>query len=136
MATKNPKPKIVKVPSEAQEQRWLVKWIKSNWKIRKFVIKTNNEGKRTVIQGRNLKLMGMRAGASDLFLAYPNKTQTKAGLWLEVKRNMRYPPSAKKTDTWLAEEEFIEDMQNVGFAGNFCYGWEDGKKIIETYLLT
>lgn len=136
MTARSPRPKAVKVPSEAQEQRWLVKWIKANWRLKKFVIKTNNEGKRTAIQGHNLKLMGLRVGASDLFLAYPNRTRTKAGLWLEVKRNMDYPPSAKKTDTWIAEEEFLEDMRSVGFAGDFCYGWEDGKRIIEAYLLT
>ncbi len=78
--------------------------------------------------------MGLRVGASDLFLAYPNRTRTKSGIWLEVKRNMNYPPSAKKTPTWLAEEEFLEDMRSVGFCGEFCYGWEDGKRLIELYL--
>ncbi len=130
------KAKRLKVPSEAQEQRWLVKWIRLQPYLKRFLIKTNNEGKRSAIQGNNLKLMGMRVGASDLFLAYPNSSRTKAGIWLEVKRNMDYPPSAKKTPTWLAEQEFLEDMQTVGFCGEFCYGWEEGIQIIKAYLLS
>lgn len=129
-------PKRFAIPSEAQEQRWLVKWLKSHHLLQRFVVKTNNEGKRTEIQGRNLKLMGLHPGASDLFIAYPNRSRTKAGLWLEVKRNMHYPPSARKSETWIAEEEFIADMRTVGFAGEMCYGWIDGKRIVEEYLLT
>lgn len=128
--------KKLSIPTEAQEQRWLVKWIKSHPKLHKFVIGSRNEGKRTPAQTNNLKLMGMRVGTSDLFLAHPNNTKTKSGLWLEVKRNMKYPPSAMKTDTWMAEEEFLKDMISVGFAGEFCYGFEHGIKIIESYLLT
>ena len=78
--------------------------------------------------------MGLRPGASDLFIAWP--TRTYHGLWLEVKRNKKYTMSERNTDTWKAQESFIEDMKSVGFAGEFCYGWIDGKRIIESYLLT
>jgi len=78
--------------------------------------------------------MGLRPGASDLFIYYPNKSKTKAGLWLEVKRNKKYTPSERKTETWIAQEKFIETVKTVGFEGKFCYGWIDGKEIIEAYL--
>jgi hypothetical protein len=122
------------IPSENQEQRALVGWLSYHPIVREYFCKNNNEGKRTPAQGFNLKLMGLRPGVSDLALFWPTKTYH--GLWLEVKRNMKYPPSARRSDTWIAQEAWIERMQKVGYAGEFCYGWEDGKRIIEAYLLT
>ena len=122
------------IPTENQEQRQLVRWLFDHPILNKFFCKNNNEGKRTPIQGRHLKLMGMRPGVSDLFIYYP--TSQYYGLWLEVKRNMHYPPSAMRTDTWLAQIEFIKNVKSVGFAGEFCYGFQDGKRIIESYLLS
>lgn len=98
-----------------------------------LLVKLNNEGKRTEAQGWNLKLMGMEPGASDLFLAYP--TSRHHGLWLEVKQARKYTPSEMAKPTWIAQEKFIERMISVGFAGAFCYGWQNGKRIIESYLL-
>lgn len=120
------------ITTENQEQRALVKWLSLHPLLSEFFCKLNNEGKRTEAQGWNLKLMGMRPGVSDLFVPYPsNKFH---GLWLEVKRNMNYPPSARKTETWINQEIWIERMKSVGYHGDFCYGWENGVKIIEEYL--
>ena len=126
----------IPIPSENQEQRALVKWLSYHPIVREFFCKNNNEGKRTEAQGWNLKLMGLRPGVSDLFIYYPNKSRSLAGLWLEVKRNKKYSPSERKTDTWIAQEKFIESVKSVGFAGEFCYGWIDGKRIIDAYLLS
>jgi hypothetical protein len=128
--------KRVAIPSENQEQRWLVKWLSSHPQIKDFFCKNNNEGKRTEVQTWNLKLMGLRPGVSDLFIPYPSQSGKYAGLWLEVKRNMNYPPSARKSITWIQQEVWIERMKSVGFDGRFCYGWVNGKEIIEGYLLS
>ena len=122
------------IPSEAQEQRALVKWMSLHPVLRDFFCKNNNEGKRTEAQTWQLKLLGLRPGVSDLFIPFPTKTYH--GLWLEIKRDMGYPPSARKTQTWLQQEEWIERMKSVGYAGYFCYGHEDGREIINRYLLT
>lgn len=122
------------IPSENQEQRALVKWIRMQRIYGDLLIKLNNEGKRTVQQGYHLKLMGMLPGASDLFLAYP--TTQHHGLWLEVKQNRRYTPSEMAKPSWLAQQRFLNRMVSVGFSGHFCYGWEHGKRLIESYLLT
>lgn len=122
------------VPLERQEQQWLVDWLNYHPLLKEYFHKTNNEGKRTALQGHNLKRMGLRAGASDIFVYYPTKTY--AGLWLEVKRNKKYTKSERLTPTWVAQEKFIETVKSVGYAGFFCYGWVDGKEIIERYLLT
>jgi len=132
-------PRMVKrlaIPSESQEQRWLVKWLTVHPKLKDFFCKNTNEGKRTPAQTWNLKLLGLRPGVSDLLIAFPSKSGCYAGLWLEVKRAMRYPPSAMKSDTWLAQVEWVERMKTVGFDAQFCYGWVHGKEIIERYLLS
>ena len=122
------------IPSENQEQRALVNWLNYHPIVRKFFLKNNNEGKRTPAQGYNLKLMGLRTGASDLLIYYPTKTYH--GLFLEVKRNKKYTKSERSTETWIAQENFIESVKSVGYQGHFCYGFIDGKEIIESYLLT
>ncbi len=94
----------------------------------------NNEGKRTPLQGFNLKLMGLRSGVSDIFLYYPSNGFH--GLFLEVKKNKKYAPSEMRTPTWLAQLKFMEQVKSVGYAAEFCYGWEEGAKIIESYLLS
>lgn len=120
------------VPKEHVEQTALVAWLRVHPKLKKFFLKNDNEGKRTPAQGFQAKRMGLRPGTSDLFIAWP--TSTYPGLWLEVKRNKEYTPSERRTNTWRAQEEFIDEMKSVGYAGYFCYGWEDGKRIIESYL--
>ncbi len=78
--------------------------------------------------------MGLRPGVSDLLIYYP--TKSFAGLWLEVKRNKKYTTSERSTSTWILQEKFLENVKSIGYAGEFCYGWEDGKRIIEQYLLS
>lgn len=122
------------IPTENQEQRALVKWLAFHNVLKDYYCKLHNEGKRTEAQGWNLKLMGLREGANDLFIYYPTKTYH--GLWIEMKRRRRYTPSERSSKTWIAQELFQERVKSVGFAAFFCYGWEDGKSIIEKYLLT
>ncbi len=120
------------IATEFQEQVALVQWMNMQPRIRDFVIKLNNEGKRTPLQGHNLNRLGMHKGASDIFLAFP--TREFRGLWLEVKRNKKYTPSERNTDTWKDEELFQLKMKSVGYDAHFCYGWEHGVSIIESYL--
>lgn len=122
------------IPTENQEQRAIVKWLSFHPVLKDYFCKNNNEGKRTEAYTWNLKLLGLRPGVPDLFIYYPNSE--KHGLWLEMKRNMIYPPSAKKGSSWVLQEEFIERVKKIGYEGKFCYGWEDAKNIIEAYLLT
>jgi hypothetical protein len=128
------KHKSMITPLESQEQKAIVKWLSYHPVVRDYFLKLNNEGKRTEATGWHLKQLGLRAGASDLFIYYPTKTYH--GLWLEVKRNKKYTPSERSTPTWISQEKFIESVKKVGFAGEFCYGLECGIKIIESYLLT
>ena len=120
------------IPTEAQEQRALVKWMNYHPIVRNYYLKITNEGKRTEAQGWNLKQQGLRPGVSDLFIYYP--TNTYHGLWLEVKRNKKYSQSERGSASWIAQESFLESVRFVGYSGSVCYGWEDGVRIIEDYL--
>lgn len=121
-------------PSERQEQRFLVQWLSIHAKLKHYYCKIDNEGKRTKSQGYNAKLQGLRSGVSDIFIYYP--TSTYHGLWLEMKRNKRYTPSERSTLTWKSQEEFIEIVKNIGYAGYFCFGWTNAVEIINNYLLS
>ena len=96
------------------------------------LIKQNNEGERTEGQKVHLTLMGMKKGCSDLFLAVPKGKFH--GLWLEMKRDKQYPPSARLTDTWIAQEKFMCARRARGYAACFAFGWLHAKDVIEQYL--
>lgn len=128
--------KRISAPLERVEQKALIDWLSFHPIVRNYFCKTNNEGKRTELQGHRLKQLGLRPGVSDIFIYYPSALKTYAGLWLEVKRNKKYTESERSTPTWIAQEEFIKTVRSVGFAGHFCFGWEDGKNIVEKYLLS
>lgn len=121
-------------PREYLEQVELVIWLKFHPILKNFYYKNDNEGKRTPAQGAQAKRLGLRPGVSDLFIYYPTKAYH--GLFLEMKRNKKYTPSEQNTETWKAQENFLETVKSVGYQGAFCYGWYDAKKIIESYLLT
>jgi hypothetical protein len=129
-----PKLSLIPIPSERDEQRWLVNWLNLHPVLRDFYCKLDNEGKRTPRQGYHLKLAGLRPGVSDLFIYYP--TSSYCGLWLEVKQNRKYMRSERLTKTWVAQENFARIVKSVGYSAKTCYGWFDGKRIVEEYLLT
>ncbi len=124
------------IASENQEQRALVQWLSVHPVLKHLFLKLNNEGKRTVVQGYGLKLMGLRPGASDLLIYLPSPKGSYHGLFLEVKRNKRYTKSEMSTNTWKSQIEFLERVKSVGYAGDICYGFLDGKRVIEEYLMT
>lgn len=124
--------KSLTIATESQEQRALVSWLTYHPILKNFFCKNNNEGKRSDISGHNLKSLGLRPGVSDMFIYYPSGAYH--GLWLEIKRNKKYSKSERSTLTWIAQEKFIETVKSVGYAGFFCYGWEEAKSIIENYL--
>jgi hypothetical protein len=125
------------------EQKALVKWLNLHPLLKNYFCKNDNEGPRkTIVRDDkvvpvglyNAMGMGLRPGVSDIFIYWPTKTYH--GLWLEVKRKKKYSPSEMNTDTWKAQEVFQMHVKSVGYMAEFCFGWEDGKRIIENYLLS
>jgi hypothetical protein len=122
------------IATEKQEQRALVKWLCLHPLLKDYFCKIDNEGKREPGHGCNAKLMGLRPGVSDIFIYRP--TLTYHGLWLEMKRNKKYTKLETNSKTWQAQENFLRSVKTIGYEGKMCYGWEDGIRIIEEYLLT
>jgi hypothetical protein len=85
-----------------------------------------NGGYRSKPTGLRFKKMGVTAGVSDLFFAYP--VREAHGLWLEVK--------SKKGKLSAAQREWAEKMNKFGYVAKTCYGIEEGIDIISNYLLT
>ncbi len=119
-------------PLEHQEQAALIQWLNLLPALRQYVIKIHNEGERTQGQTWHLKKQGLCPGASDLFIAYP--VADRHGFWLECKRNMSYSRSCRDGAVWRRQEAFQERMRAVGYEAVTCYGWEHGKRMIESYL--
>jgi hypothetical protein len=122
----------VDVPPEWREQAALVEWMKWQPYIKKHIINIRNEGRRTHAQANVAKMMGLRKGASDLFIARPHNG--KCGLFLEMKENREYADWEKKDETWIAQEEFILLMRESGFDAHFSFGCDQGIMLVRKYL--
>lgn len=84
-----------------------------------------NGGARHIAVARKLKAEGVRAGASDLFLALP-VPHGPAGLWIEMK--------APKGVVSPAQKDFMDLMQWAGFRAIVCYSAEEAITEIKNYL--
>ena len=122
----------VDVPLEWREQVALVKWLSAHPILKDLYFKNDNEGKRDPRSAVHAQRMGLRRGVSDLFICYPSRGFH--GLFLEMKRSKKYVPSEMSTPTWIAQVKFIENVKSVGYAAEMCYGFQEARKIIESYL--
>lgn len=109
------------------EQIAIIQWAYHQPIPRDYLIAIPNGGSRHPIEARNLKRQGVKAGVSDLFLAYP--VSPYAGLWIELKR-----PSPHKSNVTTAQATWLERMQQIGYAGYVAYGSVDAIQKINTYL--
>jgi len=83
-----------------------------------------NERKCSVQQGRTLKRMGVKKGVSDFFLAIP--LDGYSGFWLELK--------VGKNKATPEQEAFMNRKTGRGYFCAACWGFEDAKELILTYL--
>jgi VRR-NUC domain-containing protein len=119
-----------KIATEAQEQMALIQWAHTHPICRDYLIAIPNGGSRHPREAANLKRQGVRAGVSDLFLAYPvigPWPQINAGLWIELKRRSK----ARVTDEQVT---WIDRMNAIGYFAIVAFGWEEAKRMILSYL--
>lgn len=123
-------------PTEAQEQKTVIEYFSHSW-IGQYLIHIPNGGARSsAAEGANLKAMGVRAGVSDLFCAHRN--QYHYGLWVEMKRNLKYYSShdvAYRAVTQL-QRNWLVSMEKQGYRAEVAYGADQAIKIIEAYTGT
>jgi hypothetical protein len=91
-----------------------------------YFIHIPNGGTRNVREGLSLKQQGTKAGVSDYLLAYP--TSKYAGLWIELKRNVKTAVVSKEQKKW------INRMKRAGYYACVCYGANDAMVILQAYL--
>lgn len=111
-------------PTETEMQIALMDWAAYHPILKEYLFHIPNGGSRHIAEAVKLKRMGVKAGVSDLFLAYPNKE--KHGLFLECKKKGGYLTHSQ--GTW------IDRMKSVGYDAHVAYGFEDAKNVILDYL--
>ncbi len=133
-------------PTEAQEQKTIIAYFSHNW-VGQYLIHIPNGGSRSSArEGANLKAMGVRAGVSDLFLAYPSgwldrgdyNSVEYCGLWLELKRQVSAYASEAAAYKLVTDKQrdWLELMENKGYRSEVAYGADHAIKIIEAYTGT
>jgi hypothetical protein len=113
--------------SEETEQIALIQWCKYHPILKHYLIAIPNGGWRHKVTAVKLKRQGVKAGVSDLFLAYP--VAPYHGAWLELKR-------AKPATSHLsaAQKDWIELMEHIKFKCYVAYGWVAAKDCLLEYL--
>lgn len=120
-------------PTEAQEAKLLMQscWRHPNMEhreiLREYLIHIPNGGSRHMLEAKNLKAQGVKAGVSDYFLAYPLKGYH--GLWIELKRVVKAKPVVSKT-----QKEWLARTEGLGYKGVIAYGAQDALDKINEYL--
>lgn len=123
--------------SEHDEQCAVVKWFKMQYPKYKGCILAIPNGSVIAVGGwkdkhrfARLKWVeseGFKKGTSDLFIAVP--AGDKHGLWIEMK-------NINKTLSSVTQEqlEHIELMREMGYAAEWCAGFDKAKTVIEDYM--
>lgn len=102
----------------------LMSWAKTQPILSEYLIHIPNGGYRHLKEAIKLKKMGVNAGVSDLFLAYPNSHYH--GLWIELKSEQGRLSSEQKA--WLIL------MEQVGYATTISYSIEDTFDVLQSYF--
>ena len=115
----------MKLGPETLEQIAVIVWIRvKHPKVFPHVIHIANERKASKLRGYILKRCGLKPGASDLFIAYPNGRS--CGLFVEMKSlKGRISPS---------QQEFVDLMSKSGYEAKVCFGAEQAIETISVYL--
>lgn len=115
--------------TEMQHQQLVFKWaqqpsIRSKYPELKLMFHIPNERNCTPVQGRQLKLAGVRSGVPDLELPVSRKGYT--GLHIEMKTETGRLSDVQKW--WIAE------LEKQGRKCCVCYGYKQAISAIEDYL--
>lgn len=112
------------LPSEDQEQSWLVAWYRLQYK-NSLMFAIPNGGHRHKSTGMLLKATGVVAGVPDLFIPEPRGVYH--GLFIEMKKAKggRLSPEQR---VWLAS------LSDRGYKAVMCEGFEAAKSVITEYM--
>lgn len=113
--------------SEETEQINLFRWAtfaENIYPELKLMYHVPNEGKRSAATGSRLKQAGLKSGVPDIVL--PVARGGYIGLYIELKYGRN-----KATDN---QKKWLRDLGGQNHLTAVCYGWEQAKNLIESYL--
>jgi hypothetical protein len=106
----------VRIPTEHEEQRELVKWFRQSFDgIRIFAIP--NGGARSITTAAKLKVEGVSAGVPDLYVP-------EWKLWIEMKRT-------KGGVVDKSQKDWHDYLTEIGDKVIVCRGADEAKRMIE-----
>lgn len=109
--------------SEEAIHKTVMEWVRMHPILKGLVLHFPNEGSRSERFGRLLKVMGMRAGVSDLLIAMPRHGY--GGAWIELKSlNGILSPHQKV---------FLEDMGQQNYFTAVCWSIDEAINTISWY---
>jgi hypothetical protein len=126
---------------EDGEQMALLEWSvtaripeSAGLRVADFLLAVPNGGKRGIREAARFKRLGVKAGVSDLFFAYP--CGEWAGLWIEMKKRRKDFRSDVEATAATSEvqKQFHELMFWAGYETAVCYGAEQAMEAITEYL--
>lgn len=109
--------------SEAMEQAALFQWA-SYYPELDWMYAVPNGGSRHPYEAANLKRQGVKSGVSDVVLPLPKGKYHGAYIEMKVGRNK---PSEH-------QKEFLRWVNGHGYCGAVCYGFDDARKFITSYM--
>ena len=117
--------RLLKTENEHEEQKALIQWFRLQYpRYAKCLWAIPNGGGRHIRTAVKLKDEGVLAGVSDLFLMVP--INNYHGMFIEMKTRKGKPQKNQK--------DFLMLAQSMGYSANICYGFEQGKAFINSYL--
>lgn len=115
---------------EAAEQAALVEWASftriNGDLIGEYLVHMPNEGKRGAKAASDFKKLGGRKGYPDLLLEIP--ASGYHGLRIEMKAPVKPAPVTPEQKEWIAR------LEQKGFRALVCYGFDEARQAILTYL--
>lgn len=116
------------IPTEDTEQAHIFVW--AAWARGKYpeldlMHHIPNGGKRSKSEAARFKAQGVKAGVPDIFL--PCARGGYHGLYIELKRTKGGKISA-------AQKEWIDALRGQGYKVIVCYGFDEAKEVIISYL--
>ena len=115
--------------TESQEQKCLIKWtqqpsIREKFPCLALLHHIPNGRKRSAIEGKHLKEMGVKSGVPDLHFPVPNVKYH--GFYIEMKYGNNKPSENQK---W-----WIRHLRKLGHRVEVCYTWQEAAAALVEYI--
>ncbi len=124
--------------SESAQQKALFCWAalaQKTYPELRWLFHVPNGGQRSAVAGARLRAEGARRGVWDIFLPVTRR-RSPGGIWSGLWIEMKAPGLQNRKNGGLTDEQFLfrNFVEENCYFTAVCYGWEEAKTVIETYL--